>query len=310
MNISSINNYAALSQADWFDRYGFFVRQNVNLHPIEPIAAIGRAIYDINDIDYDRISEFEKRIFSKNKTDKNDLENNKEIKDNKNTKKNNLREETKASGDTLTEEEKAAVEKLKVRDAEVRAHEQAHLSVAGSLATSGASYSYQQGPDGKQYAVGGEVNIDTSSEDSPEKTITKMQRVIAAAMAPAQPSDKDFSVAAAARKLIGNMKSQVVQNRNTKNDNNKIEITEKTNISITNSINSTDSINKSNSSYTINKTDNQVNNSIEFTSQNNDQNNQNSIKNNRNNISNRLDTYLNCNIFSIQQKGLYANFIA
>ena len=44
-----------------------------------------------------------------------------------------------------------------------RAHEMAHLAAAGGLAT-GPYYEYQQGPDSKQYAVGGHVNIDTSPE--------------------------------------------------------------------------------------------------------------------------------------------------
>ena len=62
---------------------------------------------------------------------------------------------------TLTEQEVKQVQELKARDREVRAHEAAHLAAAGSLAT-GVSFTYQRGPDGVQYAVGGEVGIDTS----------------------------------------------------------------------------------------------------------------------------------------------------
>ena len=72
---------------------------------------------------------------------------------------------------TLSEQELKQVQELKTRDREVRAHEAAHLAAAGSLAIGGASYSYQRGPDGVQYAVGGEVSIDTSAvEGDPEAT--------------------------------------------------------------------------------------------------------------------------------------------
>ena len=106
------------------------------------------------------------------------------------------------SNKELTQEEQDKVQELKERDAEVKTHEQAHLAVAGSLAQGGASYEYEQGPDGKSYAVGGEVSIDTSPESTPEETISKMQRVKAAAMAPAEPSSQDRSVAASASQQI------------------------------------------------------------------------------------------------------------
>jgi hypothetical protein len=53
--------------------------------------------------------------------------------------------------------------KLKARDREVRAHEAAHSAAAGSLAKGDPSLTFQRGSDGRLYAVGGEVNIDTST---------------------------------------------------------------------------------------------------------------------------------------------------
>lgn len=100
--------------------------------------------------------------------------------------------------DGLSEEEAKEVEKLKARDREVRAHEQAHLAAAAGLAMSGASYTYERGPDGVSYAVGGEVKIDTSPGSSPEETIRRAQTVRAAALAPAEPSGQDRAVAAKA----------------------------------------------------------------------------------------------------------------
>ena len=98
----------------------------------------------------------------------------------------------------LTPEEHRVVTELKIRDRQVRSHEQAHLAAAGGYATSGASFQYQSGPDGKRYAVGGEVSIDVSKESDPEQTMRKMSVVRAAALAPANPSSQDRSVAASA----------------------------------------------------------------------------------------------------------------
>jgi SprA-related family len=92
----------------------------------------------------------------------------------------------------------AEIQQLKQRDAHVRAHELAHLAVAGQYATGGPSYTYQTGPDGVRYAVGGEVPIDISSESTPEATIRKMETVRKAALAPVDPSAADRQIAAEA----------------------------------------------------------------------------------------------------------------
>ena len=98
--------------------------------------------------------------------------------------------------------EQADLAKLRTRDREVRAHEQAHIAAAGGLAKGGATFSFQRGPDGKQYAVGGEVNIDTSPvSGNPEATIRKAQQIRAAALSPADPSAQDRAVAASAGSL-------------------------------------------------------------------------------------------------------------
>ncbi|MCP3986264.1 MAG: hypothetical protein GY723_17940 [bacterium] len=103
------------------------------------------------------------------------------------------------SDSELTEEEQREVEELTRRDREVRAHEAAHKAAAGSLAKGGASFSYETGPDGRRYAVGGEVSIDASPVgDDPAATARKMERVRMAALAPADPSGQDRQVAARA----------------------------------------------------------------------------------------------------------------
>ncbi|MFW2588670.1 putative metalloprotease CJM1_0395 family protein [Sagittula sp. SSi028] len=99
---------------------------------------------------------------------------------------------------TPTQAEQQMIKDLAARDREVRAHEQAHMAVGGAYAGS-ASYTYQIGPDGKRYAIGGEVPIDVSPvAGDPEATIDKMQQVKAAALAPAEPSSADRKVAALA----------------------------------------------------------------------------------------------------------------
>jgi hypothetical protein len=103
-----------------------------------------------------------------------------------------------AATQRLSPEQLAQVLQLKTRDSEVKRHEQAHLSAAGGLAVGAPSYSYQTGPDGKQYAIGGEVSIDMSPGSTPEQTLRKADTIRAAALAPAKPSGADLAIAAAA----------------------------------------------------------------------------------------------------------------
>ena len=114
-------------------------------------------------------------------------------------------------GKTLTEEEQKQVDELKARDAEVKAHEQAHIAAGGSYVRGGASYDYQTGPDGKKYAVGGEVSIDTSPvEGDPQATIYKAQVILKAALAPAEPSGQDKSVASQARQMMASARKELM----------------------------------------------------------------------------------------------------
>jgi hypothetical protein len=112
----------------------------------------------------------------------------------------------------LNEEEKAQVEELRARDREVRAHETAHKAAAGSYARGSAQFTFEDGPDGRRYAVGGEVSIDTSKvSGDPEATIRKAQTIRRAANAPAQPSGQDRSVAAQATQMESQARSELLQ---------------------------------------------------------------------------------------------------
>ncbi|GEK09719.1 catalase [Pseudoalteromonas sp. McH1-7] len=100
------------------------------------------------------------------------------------------------------EQEEQIVQELKARDREVRLHEQAHARVGGQYAGS-PSYEYQRGPDGNNYAIGGQVMIDVAPiEGDPQATIEKMQTVRAAALAPAEPSGADRAIAADATQKL------------------------------------------------------------------------------------------------------------
>ena len=96
----------------------------------------------------------------------------------------------------LGDAEMRQLQALRNRDREVRTHEQAHAAAAGSLANGTAGYTYQRGPDGRLYAVGGEVKIDTAPiPGDPQATVNKARRIQQAALAPAQPSSRDRAIA-------------------------------------------------------------------------------------------------------------------
>jgi|GEM_PF-1018491 len=102
----------------------------------------------------------------------------------------------------LNTNQQALIDALSRRDKEVRQHEQQHQSAGGGLAGS-ASFSFQTGPDGIQYAVSGEVPIEISTvPNDPAATISRMETVRAAALAPADPSPADRAVASVATQII------------------------------------------------------------------------------------------------------------
>lgn len=114
----------------------------------------------------------------------------------------------------LTPEEKEEVKRLQERDREVKQHEQAHKAAAGRYALGGPFYQYENGPDKRQYAVSGHVEIDTSKvPDDPEASLEKARTIKRAAMAPAEPSAKDRQVAAAASKLEAEARADILKQK-------------------------------------------------------------------------------------------------
>ena len=118
---------------------------------------------------------------------------------------------------SLSEAELKEVRELSQRDNEVRAHEQAHKSAAGSHGGS-ISLTYKQGPDGKRYAVEGEVPVDLSAvKGDPEATVAKMEQIHRAALAPAQPSSADRRVAARAAQKASKARQEIIKGANEEN---------------------------------------------------------------------------------------------
>ncbi len=113
----------------------------------------------------------------------------------------------------LSPEDKEEVRRLEARDREVRTHEEAHKAAAGGLASSGPTYEYETGPDGKRYAVGGEVGIRMAEGRTPEETLANAQRIQAAALAPASPSAQDRSVAAQAKLMEAEARQEIAAER-------------------------------------------------------------------------------------------------
>lgn len=109
------------------------------------------------------------------------------------------------------EQEQQEIRQLSARDREVRSHEQAHAAVGGKHAGSPV-YEFVRGPDGVNYAVGGEVRIDTSPiPGNPEATIAKAQQIRRAANAPAEPSGQDRRVAAEATLMEAEARAELRQ---------------------------------------------------------------------------------------------------
>ena len=67
------------------------------------------------------------------------------------------------------------LEKFKNIDSNIKSHEQSHASSIGT--TTPISYNYQMGPDGKMYATGGHVRLDTSIPNDPKAAMAKLDKI-------------------------------------------------------------------------------------------------------------------------------------
>jgi len=114
----------------------------------------------------------------------------------------NIDPEDKQAQKAQQQQDDSIIRQLRARDREVRAHEGAHVAAGGAIVRGGPSYTYQTGPDGRSYAIGGEVQIDVSPvANDPSATLIKSGQIRAAALAPADPSSQDLRVAANANQM-------------------------------------------------------------------------------------------------------------
>ncbi|MEA2050493.1 MAG: putative metalloprotease CJM1_0395 family protein [Campylobacterota bacterium] len=90
------------------------------------------------------------------------------------------------------EDFKRVLEKFKKSDAQVRTHEQTHATIG--VTTTPISYNYQEGPDGKMYAVGGSVRLDTSIPQDTEAAIEKLDQISKASIGVENPSSADMAI--------------------------------------------------------------------------------------------------------------------
>lgn len=127
--------------------------------------------------------------------------------------------ESKGKGAELADplddpEVRAQVMELQTVEDKVIAHERAHQAAGGEF-TGAASYGYTMGPDGKRYITSGEVSISVPSSGEPEEQLRAMERVRAAALAPADPSGQDQSVAGRATAKMAKIRTEIAKQKAT-----------------------------------------------------------------------------------------------
>lgn len=118
-------------------------------------------------------------------------------------------DQAKVANDQRQQENKI-LQQLRERDREVRAHEAAHVAAGRPYIRGGPSYVFQRGPDGRSYAIGGNVHLDTSEvAKNPKATLDKAETVQRAALAPIEPSPQDMRVAANAAQMAAQARIEI-----------------------------------------------------------------------------------------------------
>ncbi len=95
---------------------------------------------------------------------------------------------------------------------EIYAHELAHKAAGGALA---GSIVIERNADGIPFAGHVDIKMPSLNPNNPQKTINDANTVIRSAMAPSDPSDQDYRVAAQAQSL--KMQAQAIKSQNVGN---------------------------------------------------------------------------------------------
>ena len=85
------------------------------------------------------------------------------------------------------------LDKYEKLDAKVKTHEQAHA--ANGTTTAPIQYNYHVGPDGKLYASGGSVRLDTTIPEDEGSSNAKLEELKNASSAPSELSSADAQIA-------------------------------------------------------------------------------------------------------------------
>lgn len=115
-------------------------------------------------------------------------------------------------------EKNQAIEKLKNRDREVRAHESSHSTDPNLIKIGSARFDYTIGPDGKAYATGGRVTLSTGNAKTPEEALSKAEALKKASMAPGEPSSMDFQALNAGKAMETEAMNQLYSRNKTLNE--------------------------------------------------------------------------------------------
>ena len=157
-----------------------------------------------------QLNDKQKLVVDEDPQSKSEFESKKAQKEKEQELKKSVEKEKASDPHKLSQEQEEQVKELQARDAEVKQHEAAHQAAGGGLAGA-ASYTYQQGPDGKMYAIGGEVPISMPASSSPEEALANARKVIASATAPGEPSGQDMAVASSAAMMQLKAEQQITK---------------------------------------------------------------------------------------------------
>lgn len=126
----------------------------------------------------------------------------------------------KEETDAPESKEQKVIDELKRRDKEVRAHEAVHGSDPRLVKIGAAQFDYTIGPDGKAYATGGRVTLSTGNSRTPEEALSKAEALKKAAMAPGEPSSKDFQALNSAAAMEFEARHRIYSDKNQKDEKN------------------------------------------------------------------------------------------
>ena len=90
------------------------------------------------------------------------------------------------------EDYERVVKRFEDADTQIRTHEQTHSATSNIVST--PQYDYQTGPDGKLYATGGEVRVDTSIPKDEKAAQAKLDEIEDTSSAPNNLSSADAQI--------------------------------------------------------------------------------------------------------------------